>query len=119
MRIKASVSFWVGCGMILTGQSFISCQSSPAAPVDIVDPNAEISILAPKGGETFSIGDTLWVKWKLVGKGVDEVNAVNIQLSPDSGKTWIELFAKSIPLGDAKWGNAPWKILPELLISFS
>ncbi len=102
-RMSVLVLVWsVGC------QYFSGCQ---AAPVEAAtDPEAEIVILSPRAGDRFEIGATLPVKWKTQGKGIDEVNAVNIDLSPDSGKTWVGLLDKSIGLGDPKWGSFQWTI---------
>lgn len=98
--------------LTLLGQLLTSCESSPTSPA--TDPNAEIVILAPVGGESFFVGDSLKVKWKTQGKGIEEVNAVNIELSPDSGKTWVGLLNRSIGVDDARWGNFSWPIPGEI-----
>lgn len=90
-------------GLVLTG-----CDSTDSGPEG--DPNAEIVITSPRGGETFHVGDTLRVKWKAQGKGLTEVDAVNIEVSPDSGKTWLTVLTRSIGTRDANWGNYPWAI---------
>ena len=105
--------FWLGLGCILGGRLLVGCETSSTTPE--TDPNAEIIILSPVGGERFVIGDTLRVKWKVQGKGLAEVNAVNIDLSPDSGKTWVGLRSKSIAVFDSTWGSFPWPIPSEIM----
>lgn len=101
-------------GLAWAGAYLDACNSS-TAPVVEADPNAEIVILAPTGGERITIGDTLRIKWKIQGKGIDEVNAVNIELSPDSGRTWVELLTKSIGIDDPLWRNYPWPVLNQVV----
>jgi len=103
----------VALGILYAGQLLNGCDSGSATE-PAPDPNAEIVITSPKGGERLLIGDTLRLKWIVQGKGVDDVNAVNIELSPDSGKTWVGLINKSVPVDDVRWGDFPWKILPSV-----
>ncbi|HLP42884.1 MAG TPA: hypothetical protein VK465_15350, partial [Fibrobacteria bacterium] len=82
-----------------------------------VDPNAQIVLLSPSGGERLQVGGTVHIRWKLQGKGLEEVNAVNIEVSPDSGKLWIGLLNRSIGLNDSAWGDFAWTVpatLPKL-----
>jgi hypothetical protein len=80
--------------------------AKPTAP-----DNSEIVLLTPKGGETFHVGDTLRVTWKVQGKGLTDITAVDIELSPDNGKTWgLYLSVSSIFPGTAQWENFSWKI---------
>ncbi|MBW8888920.1 MAG: hypothetical protein JF616_14290 [Fibrobacteres bacterium] len=72
--------------------------------------STEILLTYPKGGESFKIGDTLRVKWKLCNYGPSEITAVDPLFSPDSGKTWCFLQQNSIPVGSASFGNYAWKI---------
>lgn len=99
-------------GLALGGLCLAGCNDSPTAPV--TDPNAEIAILSPKGGERFAIGDSLRISWKVQGKGLYEIDAVNIEPSPDSGKTWVPLLNKSIGVADPAWGKFAWKIESEI-----
>ncbi|HKP97175.1 MAG TPA: hypothetical protein VJ385_15605 [Fibrobacteria bacterium] len=98
----------VALSLAAAGTFLAACDSKSTEPQ--TDPNDEIVIQSPRGGEAFRVGDTLRVKWTLQGKGLTEVNAVNISLSPDSGKTWVGLLKKSIGLDDSLWGNYPWAI---------
>ncbi len=113
-----TVIAWLKTGLVLAligaaGQILTGCEEeSTLAPP--ADPDAEIVLLAPQGGEKVAAGSVLSIRWKLQGKGLDEVNAVNIEVSPDSGKIWSGLLTKSIPVGSADWGDYSWKI-PETL----
>ena len=83
----------------------IGCDSEPAGPEG--DPDAEIVILSPKGGETWYVGDSVDIKWALQGRGIQEVNGVNLELSIDSGKAWLGLLKGSLPTterGSYRWG---------------
>jgi hypothetical protein len=84
-----------------------SCSSPTKAPVD----TSEIVLLTPKGGEKFHVGDSLKVTWKLQGNGANDINAVDVELSPDNGKTWgIFISQSAILTGTAQWENFSYKI---------
>ncbi len=89
--------------------SISGCNSSATGPTGPAD-TSEILLVFPKGGESFKIGSTLIVKWTEQGQGKTDVNAVDIQLSPDDGKTWINLNQRSITPVDAQWENFSWLI---------
>ena len=74
--------------------------------------NSEIVLLSPKGGETFHVGDSLKVTWKVQGLGLTNITAVDVELSPDNGKTWgiyLNSFS-SISPNSPQWENFSWKI---------
>jgi hypothetical protein len=79
--------------------------SAEYVPTDIdVDFTAlkAITILAPRGGETFSVGDTLVVRWNTI---VNQVPEVLLQMSIDGGESWITLNpGGSISSADPSWG---------------
>lgn len=108
---------FIGLGTIvlgLAGLLLIGCGEETVAPP--TDPDAEIVILSPKGGENFKVGTTQRIQWKLQGKGLTEVNAVNIELSPDSGKTWLGLLlTRSVALADPDWADYQWAIPAQLI----
>ncbi len=111
-KIKFSGLFFVG-SFFITVMSFMACNSTTEA-VAPGNPNAEIIIQSPVGGETFKVGDTLHIKWKTVGKGEAEISSVKVLLSPDSGKTWLSLKSSgSVGTQDPEWGNFPWLITAE------
>jgi hypothetical protein len=113
--MKNPISNRIGAlGLFLTliagGLSLSGCDSSdPAGPAG--DPNAQIVILSPAGGEKLMVGETLHIKWKTQGKGLEEVNSVNIEITPDDGKTWLTLLNRSIGTEDGGWGDYPWIVL--------
>ncbi len=94
---------------LFTGQILIACDNS-SGPGEAVDPKAQIIIQYPKGGETFKVGDVVDIKWTTQGEGVTDVNAVNIEVSPDSGRTWATLLGRSVSLEDDYWGKYPWTV---------
>ncbi|MEO7426497.1 MAG: hypothetical protein ABI036_15015 [Fibrobacteria bacterium] len=94
---------------LLIGVLTLAACDSGTGSGPVTDPDAELLLLAPIGGEKLFIGDTLRVKWALQGKGVDEVNAVNVLLSPDSGVTWINLTPSLTPV-DPNWAKFPWLV---------
>src|SRR3954470_13573445 len=110
MRIIRIISRPVlASGFLLAALLFQSCsqpEEENACPGD----GTQILLTSPKGGETFKIGDTLRVKWKLCNTGSAEINAVDPMISPDGGTTWCFLKQNSIPAGDASFGNYAWKI---------
>lgn len=95
------------------GQFLIGCDDSPASPP--TDPDAQIVLTSPKGGETFKVGTTVRIKWKLQGKGLDEVDGVNIEVSPDSGRSWVGLVNRSIGPDDSSWGDFGWPVPASLV----
>ncbi len=94
-------------GLALATFSVSACGGSdPTGPVD----TSQILVSAPKGGETFKVGQTLYVKWKLQGKGITDIASVDVSLSPDNGKRWQLLVTNSIVPSDPTWGNFPYVI---------
>lgn len=77
-----------------------------ACPAD----GTQILLTSPKGGESFKVGDTLRVKWKLCNTGPAEITAVDPMISPDSGTTWCFMKQNSIPAGVPGFGDYAWKI---------
>jgi hypothetical protein len=84
----------------------VRCDSdNPAAP----QPTEALTLVTPKGGENFSINDTVPVKWFI---NQDSLNASNInsylkQYSPDSGKNWYDMAVKP---GSAKTDSNKYQI---------
>ena len=89
-------------------QVLTACGGESAGPEG--DPDAQLVLLQPKGGETFHVGDSLRVRWMAQGKGLEEISSVAIWLSPDSGQTWITIKNGSIAPTDDEWGAYGWKI---------
>jgi hypothetical protein len=88
---------------------FSGC-SQPEEENACPDDGTQILLTSPKGGETFKVGDTLRVKWKLCNTGPSEINAVDPMLSPDGGTTWCFMKTSSIPPEDVAFRNYAWKI---------
>jgi hypothetical protein len=102
-----TLGFVVLAGLLLTRCSEPDKGADSAAcPQD----GTQILLTAPRGGETFHVGDSLRVKWKLCNAGLNEINAVDLLLSPDSGDTWCYMRVSSLPVGAANFGDYAWKI---------
>jgi len=96
--------------LILASLLCLRCSEPDADANACPGDSTQILLTFPKGGESFRIGDTLRVKWKLCNEGVTQINAVDPLISPDSGKTWCFMKQNSIPSGDPGFGNYAWKI---------
>jgi hypothetical protein len=107
--LKKGLAIGAAFLMACAGLNLSGCDDSGSA-ADPGDPNAEIVIQNPTGGETFTVGQTVHIKWATQGQGATEVNAVNIEVTPDSGKSWATLLQKSVSVDDAQWGDFPWTI---------
>ena len=90
-----------------------ACNSSPETTSPASD--SLITLISPLGGETFRVGDSLRIKWT-VKDDPDAPNAVDPELSPDSGKTWGVLSSKSIVPLSPEWGNFAWAVGDSLLV---
>ena len=68
-------------------------------------PAKTLEIVAPKGGESYKVGQTVTIKWKI--NDATKISSVGIKLSPDNGKTIpnIDLETSSIfpPTDSFSW----------------
>jgi hypothetical protein len=99
---------------LIAGQLLTACGDDTSGPAP--DPNAQLVLLEPHGGEIYHVGDSLHVRWKARGKGLDEISSVTVSLSPDSGATWASLKSGSIAVEDAQWGDFGWKIPSQVML---
>lgn len=78
----------------------------------VVDPyeGRLIKVDSPNGGESYRVGDTLWTKWSVKEFAQDPLDAIDVQLSPDDGHTWVYLVTGSIRPASPRWGNLDWVI---------
>src|SRR5688500_9836527 len=90
LGLRRSGTPFLVAGLGLAGQLLTGRTEAPTSPPG--NPEAQIILQSPSGGETIAVGGILHIRWKLQGKGLEEINAVNIEVSPDSGKTWIGLL---------------------------
>src|SRR6185436_4242618 len=107
-EVGATVSDGNGLQLEATGSG-----SAPAlAGLEIWDEGLPpVSVLSPNGGESFSVGDTLVVKWEADAL----VTSVGIQVSVDSGAKWLPLTrTRSVAPSDADWGDFKW-VIPDSL----
>jgi len=73
----------------------------------------QITLLYPRGGETFEAGKTIVIKWSTKGMMVD---AVDVEFSLDDGKQeWATLNTDgAIRPTDSDWGNFSWTVTDSL-----
>jgi hypothetical protein len=91
----------------LAAYSMIACNSDSGT-----SPGSDglIAITSPKSGESFKLGDSMHVKWT-VKDDANAPDAVDLQISNDSGKTWIFIRTGSIPNTSIKsWGDYAWVV---------
>jgi hypothetical protein len=72
-----------------------------------------ITILSPKSGDQFYIGDTMRVLWT-VGSGI--ALQAKFDISINGGRNWTALpgITKQVVKGDPWWLNLPW-VIPDVL----
>ncbi len=76
------------------------------------DAPTPVQVNAPNGGEQYRVGDSLIVRWTA---DTSWVLSVGIELSVDSGASWIPLTrTSSVRVGDADWGRFAFQ-LPDSL----
>jgi hypothetical protein len=75
----AVLSLLIGCWMT----AFISCDDG-AGPSGTAKP---LELLAPKGGGSYQVGQTVEVKWKI--NDATKISSVGIRLSLDNGKSYL------------------------------
>lgn len=89
--------------------SFLSCDTNGPQQEECTPIDVPVEIVYPRGGETFSVGDTVTIKWKAV-RAV--ANPVSIAVFTDSGKTHTMLVdtAVVVPDGDVACMKHEWII---------
>ena len=71
-----------------------------------------VLVLSPNGGDLLTQGDSLIVRFSA---DTSWVRSVGVQLSIDSGRTWMQLTrTRSVRVGDADWGRFAYA-LPDSL----
>lgn len=120
--MRRIIPLWVrgrsrlGLLLAVTGAFLIAC-GEDTTPTGPSNPDAELVLLAPKGNETFHVGDSVQILWKAQGKGLEEISSVTISLSPDSGVTWANLKKDGSATMDAQGlGNFGWRISASLSV---
>ncbi|MDB5051049.1 MAG: hypothetical protein JWO30_4120 [Fibrobacteres bacterium] len=99
----------------LASFAFAACNKSTTEPLP--DADKWIALTKPLGGETYKVGESLNVKWTIKENPNGNVDAVDVLISPDSGKTWVFLNANgSIHPNTPSWENFSWKITDSLYV---
>lgn len=66
-------------------------------------------VLAPNGGETYSVGQTITIQWKTNDASI--FNDAVVSISPNDGENWYDITAGgSVEMGHADWGSLEWTI---------
>ena len=106
----AALSLLVGCGMT----AFISCDNG-AGPSGTTKP---LELVAPKGGGSYQVGQTVEVKWKI--NDATKISSVGIKLSLDNGKSYLgnDLETSSIfpPTTSFSWTIADDQVSSQCII---
>ncbi len=111
---EASVTVSDGNGLTLDAST---TGTAPAlAGLEIYDQGLPpVNLVTPNGGETYSVGDTLSIRWS----ADSAIASCGIQISVDSGVKWIPLTRKrSVSLIDPDWQNFHW-VIPDSLDGFA
>jgi hypothetical protein len=100
----------------LAAFSFNACDSTePQSCADALTDKL-ITLTSPTCGQSYKVGSTMNVRWT-VKDDPNAPDAVDLQLSTDSGQSWGFLVTASIPDNSNTWGNYPWVVKDSLLIS--
>jgi hypothetical protein len=101
----------------LAALAFAACTKSDSATAPPPDAEKWIALSQPLGGEKYKVGESLKVKWTVKENPSGTIDAVDVLLSPDSGKTWVYLNSNgSIHPTSASWNNFSWKITDSLYV---
>ena len=109
--------------LALAGSLGIAACDSNSSSATAPDADKWIALTTPLGGETYKVGDSLRIKWTVKDNPAGNIEAVDVELSPDSGKTWGFLpWGPSKTTGSVKptspyWENFAWKITDTLYIA--
>jgi hypothetical protein len=100
------------CGLYLL---FAACDSVPTKTEDVVSPETPMILIAPNGGETYKIGDSLTIKWRA---NPDSAKGMLINISFDAGRTYYPINDnQSIGVGGGRDTSVQWQI-PDSLFDF-
>jgi hypothetical protein len=70
--------------------------------------------VAPHAGDTFSVGQRMYVDWKPNPTAAETPVGVAIDLSLDGGRTWLTITPSLVQRDDPAWGHYPY-VVPESL----
>lgn len=100
-------------GALVAAAALLSaCGDDPVSPTAQTNPwpaEKKIHLISPVPGTVVKVGDVVHVKWET--RTIDDVDAADIELSPDNGKTWgFYLDQHAITPADANWGDFAWTV---------
>jgi hypothetical protein len=82
----------------------------------LIEDTVFIRLASPLGGESFRVGDTLRIAWSTKYDPEFPVDAVDVKMSADSGKTWAYLRPGSILPESRYWGLFPWVVADSISV---
>ncbi|MBD3317387.1 MAG: hypothetical protein GF344_16485 [Chitinivibrionales bacterium] len=74
------------------------------------EPDEGYRIISPNANENYEIGDTVSMRWA----AAKELDHVIIDVSADSGKSWMSILGGEISRDTSAWGNAMW-VIPQTI----
>jgi hypothetical protein len=112
-----SVGFFCGCQtpstdpnpLVVPPMDTTQAGSKDSANADPND-KASLSLLSPKAGEAYKLGDSLHITAEIKGNGKGTINAIDYSLSPDGGRTWGALSDLSLAVDARSSLDFSWKI---------
>lgn len=91
----------------VTAVSVLSCKK-PNGPDRS---KAALKLVSPNGGETFTVGEEIVIRWEA---NLDSVVGVDFQFSPDNGMTMFYINESTVRPEDPSWGTWRWTIPEEV-----
>ena len=100
----------VSCVMCMVAV-FLSCNGTTNGPDgEEPVPGSSITVLSPNGGERFTAGDTMHIRWTA---DTDSVDDVVIKLLLEGGLRKVLITSQfSVRIGDDEWGDYTWVVPP-------
>jgi len=74
-----------------------------------------LRVLEPNGGEQYTVGDTMPLRWEDVNPQNYPIVQVNVVISFDGGERWCQIFNSAISPGSPGYGDTSWVITPEVV----
>lgn len=103
---KYTAPFWIKASSTIKAISISGSNVSPITSANLtITYSNPIKVTQPNGGESFSVGQTMSIKWT-----TQNISQVTIDISFNNGLSWVSLQSIALYSSDPKWGNYPWVI---------